>query len=410
MDKALLAGLSALISLFLAACGGDDGGLPRALVHETPAPTRLIPTPAAVPMGLASPLPGQAESQQAPDSGEEGPAADGHLVRVLRGDLATSISINGTIAFPNTKTVVVEVEGILGTLAVEEGQTVTAGQTVAHMDRATVTALEEALAQARFDALLAEDALASALAPHDSLETDRAEAEVARAVEALRSAEESRLSLLRPTEHEMAAAEAVLADNRLKVDALRAEIDSLVRGPNEKELEHLQVHVRSDEVVLENALRGETLAEEEWEVKIGRASREIKAASKEYRDFFLKWLGIEAHHVDATLSPDHLLNEWGADLESLFAPDRVDLMQLLATGGPANDPDTPWNELSIWAYRNLVPFEVRVDCGGAESSIEVFCLIEEMGMDWDSLLDRPAAISNPEQAGRDRPCHSPQCR
>ena len=442
MDKVPRATLAALLCLFFAACGDASGDeeakASRAGVRETarivpsasPTPPAEEPGPASTPAkgsGLpvtpapspkvpvatpvresgvpVTPTPSPGEQvhtssrageytsaiagladRKVSDSPESAPDNDRQASHAGPDDPVSSISINGAIAFPSTRRVVFKTQGTLVRLAVEEGQAVTAGQPLAHMDRATEMALEGALAQARVDAAMAREALADVLAPPSPLEIARAEAMVADAGESLRTAEERLLSLLRPTDREMAAAESVHADTVLKIDALRREIDSLVGGPDEKELEHLRVHARSDQVVLENALRGESLAEEEWEARIGRASRELEAASKEYRDFFLKWLGIEAHHVDATRSPDHLVNEWGADLESLFAHDRVDLTQLPATGGPANDPDTPWNELSIWAYKNLVPFEVRVDCGGAESSIEVFCLTEEMGMAWDSLL------------------------
>ena len=271
-----------------------------------------------------------------------------------------------------------------GRLAVEEGQAVTAGQPLAHMDRATEMALEGALAQAQVDASKAREALADVLAPPSPLEIARAEAKVSDAGESLRTAEERLLSLLRPTDREMAAAESVHADTVLKIDALRREIDSLVGGPDEKELEHLRVHARSDQVVLENALRGESLAEEEWDARIGRASRDVEIAAEEYRAFFLEWLGVEAHDVDANLDPDALLRQWGADLESLYGQSRVDLRKVSSI--PANDPGTPWNEFTIWAYTNLVPFVVRADCGGSASTIEVICLSDEMAKVWDGLL------------------------
>ena len=174
------------------------------------------------------------------------------------------ISINGSIAFPNTRTVAVETQGALGRLAVEEGQAVTVGQPLAYMDRATMKALEGALAQAQVDVSMAREVLASTLAPPSPLEVAQAEARVANAEEALRTAEEDLLALLRPTDHDVAIAESVRADTILKIDALRDEIGSLIGGPDEKELEHLQFQARLDQIVLENALRGRSLTVEEW--------------------------------------------------------------------------------------------------------------------------------------------------
>ena len=413
-----------LVLVLLAACGDDGAGPSRAGVQETartersdsptpPAPEPVLTsTPVKEPELFSSPTPPAGEpvptstpvkdsvpsasptppasatavpDRPASDSTERVLAEDHKFVRVRRGDLVVAISINGRIAFPNTRTVVFETQGTLGRLAVEEGRTVTAGQPLAYLDRATVTALEGAFAQAQFDASMAGEALADALAPRSPLEIARAEAKVADAVEALLAAEEELLSLLRPTGREMAAAESARADAILSIDGLRDEIDSLVGGPDEKELEHLQVHARSDQVLLENALRGESLAEEEWDTRLGRASGEVEAAAQEYRAFFLEWLGVEPQHVDAGLSPDALLNQWGADLDSLYGRGRVDLRRVPSL--PDNDPSTAWNEQTVWAYTHLAPFEVRVSCGGASSGIDFFCLTEEMGKAWDRLLD-----------------------
>ena len=294
------------------------------------------------------------------------------------------ISINGSIAFPNTRTVAVETQGALGRLAVEEGQAVTVGQPLAYMDRATMKALEGALAQAQVDVSMAREVLASTLDPPSPLEVAQAEARVANAEEALRTAEEELLALLQPTDHDVAIAESVRADTILKIDALRDEIGSLIGGPDEKELEHLQFQARLDQIVLENALRGRSLTVEEWGAKIGAAYGEVEEAAEEYKAFFLTWLGVEAQDVDDSLPPDALLEQWGADLESLY--DRSQDDSRLAPSFLDNDPSTVWNEQIIWAYTHLFPPVIRVSCGGSISSPEVYCLSDKMIKAWDRLV------------------------
>ena len=318
------------------------------------------------------------------DAGERALANEQQLIPVRRGDLVTSISINGIIAFPNTRTVIFETQGALGSLAVEEGQTVTAGQPLAYMDRATVIALKGALAQAQIDASMARQALASILAPPSPLEIAQAEARVANAVEALRTAEELLLALLQPTDHDVATGESVRADTILKIDALRDEIGSLIGGPDEKELEHLQFQARLDQIVLENALLGRSLTVEEWGAKIGAAYGEVEEAAEEYKAFFLTWLGVEAKDVDDSLPPDAHLEQWGADLESLY--DRSQDDSRLAPSFPDNDPSTVWNEQTIWAYTHLFPPVILVSCGGSISSPDVYCLSDEMIRAWDRLV------------------------
>ena len=423
MSRLNLEAVAVLVLVLLAACGDEDTGPSRAGVQETsrtersdpptpPAPeTVLTSIPMTEPVPSASPTPPAGEpvptstpvkepvasalptpsaspavvaDRPASASPEVALAEDRQFVRVRRGDLVTSLSINGSIAFPNTRTVIFETQGTLGRLAVEEGQTVTAGQPLAHMDRATVTALEEALAQARFDASMAGEALADALAPRSLLEIAQAQAKVANAKDTLRTAEQKLLSLLRPTDHELATAESVRADTILKIDALRDEIDSLISGPDEKELEHLQFQTRLDQIVLENALRGRSLTVEEWGAKIGAAYGEVEEAAGEYRVFFLRWLGVDAQDVDASLHPDALLKLWGTDLESLYGRSQDD--SRLVPPFPDNDPSTAWNEQTIWAFTYLVPFEVRVNCEDSISSPDVYCLSDEMIKAWDRLV------------------------
>ena len=439
MSRLKLEAVVVLVLVLAAACGDEDAGPSRADEQETahteradsPTPPAVEPvltsTPVSEPEPSSPPTPPAAETgptssrveepvvsasptppaaaaavadRQASDSPEGALAENRHLVRVRRDDLVISISINGIIAFPNTRTVIFETQGTLGRLAVEEGRTVTAGQPLAHMDRATVTALEEALAQARFDASMAEEALANALTPHSPLEFAQAEARVADARDALLTAEQELLSLLQPTDHELATAESARADAILNIDALRDEIDSLIGGPDEKELEHLQFQARLDQIVLENARRGRSLTVEEWGAKIGAAYGEVEEATEEYRFFFLRWLGVVAQDVDASLHPDALLKLWGTDLESLYGRSQDD--SRLVPPFPDNDPSTAWNEQTIWAFTYLVPFEVRVSCEGSGSTPDVYCLSDEMIKAWDRLvvlrtklddLNTPADIS-----------------
>ena len=423
MSRLKLEAVAVLFLVLLAACGDEDAGPSRAGVQETDRTERSVPPtppageseptstavkepvpsasptpPAGKPVPTSSPVKGPVPSasptpsaavavvaDQGPSDSNEGALAeDRQLVRVRRGDLLISIFINGRIAFPNTGTVIFETRGTLGRLAVEEGQTVTAGQPLAYMDRATVIVLEGAFAQAQVDASMAKEALANTLTPHSPLEIAQAKAKVANAKDTLRTAEQKLLSLLQPTDHELATAESVRADTILKIDGLRDEIDSLIGGPDEKDLEHLQFQTRLDQIVLENALRGRSLTVEEWGAKIGAAYGEVEEATEEYRVFFLRWLGVDAHDVDASLPPDALLKLWGTDLESLY--DRSQDASRLVPSFPDNDPSTAWNEQTIWAFTHLVPFEVRVSCEGSGSTPDVYCLSDEMIKAWDRLV------------------------
>ena len=85
------------------------------------------------------------------------------LIPIRYGDIVNQVSTNGNLDFPERETVSFAINGTLGELLVEKGHFVSPGEALARMDSSTVTSLEEAVAQAEVDLLLAENALAELL-------------------------------------------------------------------------------------------------------------------------------------------------------------------------------------------------------------------------------------------------------
>ena len=317
---------------------------------------------------------------------------DQQLIPVQRDDLVTSISINGSLAFPITGTASFETQGILGELAVEEGQLVKASEPLGTLDGVTVAGLEETLALVRFNAATARDALADAMTPHSPLEIAQAEAKVADAKEALLNVEQKLLDLFEVTEHEIATADSTIADAVLKIDTIQDDIATLTGDPDPGELDDLRFQEQAGKVVLENALRDQSLAVEDWSDKTTTASDDIAAAVEEYRLPFEKWLGVDAESVYDALSPDTLLAQWGADLEVLFDKSWVD--HRLIAPPPVDDPDTAWNEQTIYAFTHLSPYDIRPACEEDPSDPNVYCISSEMAEAWDKLVDLRATLDN----------------
>ena len=315
------------------------------------------------------------------------------LIPVQRDDLVTSISINGSLAFPNTETASFETQGTLGELAVAEGDVVTAGQVVAYLDDATVSSLEQALAKARYDASVAEEALAGAKSPHSALDLDQAEAKVSNAKEAVRVAEEKLLALLEVTEHQITTADSAVADAILKINTLEDDIASLT-GLDQGEIGDLKFQIQSAQVALENARRDQLLTVEEWAEKVDAAREVIGDAVEEYRQPFERWLGVDAEDIDDTMSPDDLLAQWGADLATLFDKSEVD--DRLIGPPPVEDPSTAWNEHTVYAFTHLSPYDIRVECDEAPTDPNVFCIADEMSEDWDGLVETRSALKDLE--------------
>ena len=314
------------------------------------------------------------------------------LIPVQRDDLVTSISINGSLAFPNTETASFETQGTLGELAVEEGQLVRAGEPLGTLDGVTVAGLEETLALGLFNAAAARDALTDAMTPHSPLEIAQAEAKAADAKEALLNVEQKLLDLFEVTEHEIATADSTIADAVLKIDTIWDDIATLTGGPDQGELDDLRFQEQAGKVVLENALRDQSLAVEDWSDKTTTASDDIAAAVEEYRLPFEKWLGVDPESVYDALSPDTLLAQWGADLDVLFDKSQVD--HRLVSPPPVDDPDTAWNEQTIYAFTHLSPYDIRPACEEEPSDPNVYCISSEMAEAWDKLVDLRATLDN----------------
>ena len=323
------------------------------------------------------------------DSEDRTLAEDQQLIPVQRDDLVTSISINGSLVFPNIETASFDTQGTLGELSVAEGDAVTAGQVLGHLDDDTVVALEEALAKALFDVSTAEEALADAMSPHSALDVDQAEAKVSNAKEAVKVSEEKLIDLLEVSEHQVTTAESAVADAMLKISTIEDDIASLT-GHDQREVDDLLFQIERSQVALDNARRDQLLTAEEWAEKVDAAREDIGDAAEEYRLPFERWLGVDPQDIDDSMSPDALLALWGADLEALFDQSSVDHRLILPT--PDNDPSTAWDERTIYAFTHLSPYDIRVECAETPTDPNVFCIADEMSEAWDKLLDARSVL------------------
>ena len=309
-----------------------------------------------------------------PDSGvlEE----DQQLIPVRRGDLVDSITVTGSVSFPDRENMTFGSDGVVEEVLVKEGQRVSAGDPIAALDAETVARLEREVtdaragvrdAQSELDALVAPPALMVAEAEHrvatakgtlaDALEaleritspTDRqvaeAESRVSRAALELERAEEalakgvapapaSELSQARmrvtdaeialmelentPDQLELSRVESGVADAEVALQSAIEARDEYMAGPSRDELQEAEDAVAIAETELANSRTDLEVGEREWAAQIKEAQGALDSDSETYSNTFLKWLGIQA--VPTSIDPDYksAFAELGIDLDVLF--------------------------------------------------------------------------------------------
>jgi len=168
--------------------------------------------------------------------GSESESPEYQVVTVQRGDLTIDITAVGNLAFSYQEELTFEVEGTVGEVMVEVGDSVEEGQVLVELDGASITSLQEAvtraeinLVQAEINLENAEENLEEAQNPYTELDVAQAEASVANAKVALEAAQEALEEVENPydesdiTQAELAVINAEVALDRAEDDFEKAE-------------------------------------------------------------------------------------------------------------------------------------------------------------------------------------------
>ena len=188
----------------------------------------------------------------------------------------------------------------------------------------------------------------------------------------------------------MASFEREVADARFKLRNAQDALDEALEGTDAVLLKRAQDAVVQRRAALassqsELALKKKDIREEEQE-----ASQVIADAEAAYASEFDQWLGIPVENVDVTRNPDAQLRRWGIDLDVLF-DDRGSIRQESRLYVPRDDPETPWNEFTLYFWTRLFPGPVMGDCED-EAPYQGECVSLEMDLVWDALVDARDAM------------------
>lgn len=328
---------------------------------------------------------------------------DQQIIPIRRGDLIQEISITGSLSLPNRETLTFGSSGVIADIMVEEGDKVTAGQTLAVLEQEDIAALEEKVIQARVALRDAEEALEDYMSPSE-LDIARARKDVTDAEAMLQNAHDALDDFLEPaSEVSISQLEARIAGYEVELDKIAEDIEDLREPPTQlridqarKAISAARVELERAEEALEDALVGPDpidvesakndieaakrefsntkagldLVSGDWQDRLDDAESDVEDKAEAYGEVFSRWLGVDAGAN--ALDPDYeaALSDLGVDLETLF--DLSVRFSDLEEGGyysdglPQDDPSTPWNEPTVFLWLNLNPTDIQVLCEPGE--------------------------------------------
>ena len=217
------------------------------------------------------------------------------LIPVQYGAIVNQVSTNGSVTFPERETLRFGIEGTIGDVLVEKGQSVSAGQELARLDAPTIATLEEAVAQAKVDLLDAREDLDTLREPSSQatrdLELAMAEEEVASArfdVQQAQEALEEALDPERPGPLEIEAKKEEIAVAELLIQQRLEEREDLLNPdlPSNQDIRAQEELIADARVKLQAAMdsRDELTdrnLQPDYEMKLAEALQKRVDAEKE---------------------------------------------------------------------------------------------------------------------------------
>ena len=296
------------------------------------------------------------------ESGAEAALEEGQqLVQVRRGDLVNQITSSGSIVFPNRQELSFDIAGTIGEVLVVEGDQVRAGQELARLDDATVTNLERDVAQAELDLQRSRETLEELLEPPTALAVVEAEADIAKAELAVQRAQEALQEVEDPFTQE-------------EIDEALADVDS------------------AEEALAEAREDVQSTIDEHAE-KVREAADALDTAKAEYQEVVSNFLGQTLTEDDYTRSPEEFFDTYEIDLITFFSDDQLEdavTSVLPLAPGPMSeldDPETPWDEFTVYRWIALYPGAIYGNCEGIVTAPQDVCVLQDMEREW-AKVDR----------------------
>ena len=306
--------------------------------------------------------------------GEEGAEAaleEGQeLVQVRRGDLVNQITSSGSVVFPNRVELTFGTTGTIGEILVVEGDIVAEGQELARYDGATVTNLERDVAQAEFDLQRSMDTLEELNEPPSELDLVEAKAAIAKA--------------------ELALQDAVKALEEVADPVTQEEIDDALDDVSSAEESVADAEDNLQDVIDDHA------------DKIQATVDSLDTAREGYQEVVANFLGQTLTESEYLLTPEEFFASYDIDLITFFSDeqleDAVTSVLPLAPGPQSelDDPETPWDEFTVYRWIVLYPGAIYGNCEGISTGPQTVCVLQEMERAWSQVDNAQSAVDTAE--------------
>ena len=280
-------------------------------------------------------------------------------VAVQSGTLLDEVTASGSVEFLELESMRFDISGNVGEILVEEGDEVTAGMPLVELDGVTIAALESELAAAEIELENAGEELAELLGGVTELERATLEKAVASAEINLQNAKDDRADLLNGvTDLDRATAASDLADARVTT-ATAAEALAEFTGANgtDSPATATSKEALSDanDALADAIVASEDDAKSQAEL-VADAQETFDDTASDYSGQITAWFGSVVTTADRSLSPSDLAEKWNATVDEIFAE------SVALVDSPLDDPNTPWNELVVWAWTHLIPVAIETNC------------------------------------------------
>ncbi|MCY4624315.1 MAG: HlyD family efflux transporter periplasmic adaptor subunit [Chloroflexi bacterium] len=305
------------------------------------------------------------------EAGAEAALEEGQqLVQVRRGDLVNQITSSGSVVFPNRQELTFGTTGTIGEILVAEGDNVALGQELARYDDATVTNLQRDVAQAEFDLQRSKDTLEELSEPPSELDIVEAEAAIAKAELAVQNAEEALVEVEDPVTQE-------------EIDDALADVTSA-----EESLAEAQDNLQ--DVIDDHADR------------VQAAVESLDTAKEGYQGAVTNFLGQTLTAGEYLLTPEEFFASYDIDLVTFFSDDQLEdavTSVLPLAPGPLSeldDPETPWDEFTVYRWIALYPGAVYGNCENINTAPRDVCVLQEMERAWDPVDKAQSTLETAE--------------